>query len=387
MHIVQIAPTIGPGFGVAGVAWNLQQALLARGHTVEAFTRATAARPGARTRLLPRTRVTGAVYLTWRAVWFSTIGTRRARRFLAERPDAVSICHNAVMTGDVYVNHGVVAASMHARGGGWWRMLRNPVHVFTYVRDLIRYRGRRHSYVVVLSASEERTLRRVYGPVRPKIEVIPNGVDLDRFHPASLAERQAARSAFRLDDEHRVVLFVGHEFDRKGLQHAIEALVHAPTVLLLAVGGTTESIQAMSALSAELGVADRVLLAGRRTDLPLLLAAADLFTLPSAYEANALVILEALAAGVPVVATPVGYAPEVIRDGVNGYLCSPDPRELADRFELIAATEPGSWVAACRSAAESHGWATVADRYERLAQRVLAERGSDRRTTDRCESA
>ena len=77
-----------------------------------------------------------ALALFRRMVWFTTVGTVRARRFLAERPDAVSICHNNAMVGDIYVNHGVVGAAMRARGNGVWRMVRNPTHIFTFLRDL-----------------------------------------------------------------------------------------------------------------------------------------------------------------------------------------------------------------------------------------------------------
>ena len=64
-----------------------------------------------------------------RMVWFTTVGTLRARRFLLERPDAVSICHNNAMVGDVYVNHGVVGAAMRARGNSMWRMVRNGLRM------------------------------------------------------------------------------------------------------------------------------------------------------------------------------------------------------------------------------------------------------------------
>lgn len=373
-HIVQIAPFIGRGSGVAGVAWNLQTEFEARGHRVESFTVATAQRRPPRP--WPRHPFFRALALFRRMVWFTTVGTMRAKRFLAERPDAVSICHNNVMTGDVYVNHGVVGAAMRARGNGLWRMVRNPTHIFTYVRDSIRYRGGIHRAVVALSASEAQTLRRVYGRVRSRIVVIPNGVDLDTFHLPSPQERASARAAFHLDEDARVVLFVGHEFSRKGLDHAIEALVHAPTVMLLVVGGNAQAIDSARSRATELGVAERVLFVGTRADLPLLFAAADIFALPSAYEANALVVLEALASGLPVVCTRVGYAPEIVVDGENGFLVERDPRQIGARFEEIAADEPGEWGPRARRSVEHLGWRRVAERYLALVDEILTERAS-----------
>ena len=374
-HIVQIAPFIGRGSGVAGVAWNLQTELVAMGHTVESFTVATAQRRPPRR--WPRHPFLRAFALFRRMVWFTTVGTVRARRFLAERPDAVSICHNNVMTGDIYVNHGVVGAAMRARGNGLWRMVRNPTHIFTYVRDSIRYRSGLHRAVVALSQSEADTLRRVYGRVRSRIVVIPNGVDLEGFHPPTAEARRSARADFHLDDDQRVVLFVGHEFARKGLDQTIEALVHAPSVLLLVVGGNAQAIDAARARAVALGVAERVLFVGTRTDLPLFFAAADMFVLASAYEANALVVLEALASGLPVVSTTVGYAPEIIVDGENGFLVARDARQIGARFEELAMADLAEWGLRARRSVEHLGWRRIAERYLALVDEIIAERAAE----------
>jgi UDP-glucose:(heptosyl)LPS alpha-1,3-glucosyltransferase len=342
------------------------------GHTVESFTVASAQRRP--TRRWPRHPFFRALALFRRMVWFTTVGTVRAKQFLADRPDAVSICHNNVMTGDIYVNHGVVGAAMRARGNGLWRMVRNPTHIFTFTRDAIRYRAGIHRAVVVLSASEAATLRRVYGKIRSRIVVIPNGVDLTTFHPPSDPERQKARAAFHLDDDARVVLFVGHEFARKGLDVTIDALVHAPSVILLVVGGNAQAIQASRSRATELAVAERVLFVGTRTDLPLFFAAADMFALPSAYEANALVVLEALAAGLPVVCTRVGYAPEIVVDGENGYLVERDARQIGARFEQLAAEDLGQWRPRARRSVEHLSWARTAQRYLALVDEIISER-------------
>ncbi len=373
---MQIAPAIGVGTGIAGVASNLDREFRAMGHTVESFTFTTALR-GRHQRPFPKTTFFRVFALFRRMVWFTTVGSLRAREFLAERPDAVSICHDNAMVGDVYVNHGVVGAAMRARGNGVWRMVRNPTHPFTFLRDLIRYRSGIHQAVVALSPSEADTLRQIYGRVRPPIVVIPNGVDLDRFHPPTPEERRKAREAFHLDDDARVMLFIGHEFARKGLDFAIDALEHAPTVLLLVVGGNAQAIDASRARATERGVADRVLFVATRWDIPFMFAASDCFILPSAYEANALVVLEALASGLPVLATPVGFAPEVVQDGVNGYLISRDAREIADRMEQIAADEPGTWSERARASVEDYGWAATARKYVELLESLRAQRDAE----------
>ena len=290
-------------------------------------------------------------------MWFSTFGTVRARRFLAERPDAVSICHNDVMAGDIYVDHGVILASMRARGNPAWLMIRNPFHIFIHLRDLIRYRGRTHRVVVALAQADVTELRESYGRVRPRVVIIPNGVDLDRFRPPTPEERREAREALQLGEEERVAVFVGHEFHRKGLSFAIDALRFAPGVLLLIVGGSDDIIAEANAEAQELGVGDRVLFLGPRHDLAAFLAASDMFVLPSAYEANALVVLEALASGLPVVTTRVGFAPEIIVDGQNGFLVDRDARDIGARLTQLAEEDDlSAWSRRARASVEAYSW-------------------------------
>ncbi len=238
-RIVQIVPFIGPGTGVAGVAYNLERELRALGATVERFTFFDAQRrPEMR---WPKSTILSRVHGGWRMIWFSTIGTRRAREYLATRPDAVTITHNNVMVGDVYVNHGLLLASMRARGRSFWGMYRNPVHVFIYLRDRIRYRGRTHRAVVCLSETDAASLRSTYGPVRPRIAVIPNGVDLEWFRPPTPEERLAARTELKLGTEERVAVFVGHEFSRKGLSFATGGSFTRRACCCSSSGATTTS--------------------------------------------------------------------------------------------------------------------------------------------------
>ncbi|MCK8610147.1 glycosyltransferase family 4 protein [Agromyces sp. C10] len=376
-RIVQIVPFIGPGSGVAGVAWNLEQQLQALGATVERYTFDDARR--GKPRPWPRTKLLRRLARGWRVVWFSTFGTVRARRHLAERPDAIAICHNDVMAGDVYVNHGVILAAMRARGNAAWLMIRNPFHIFIHLRDRIRYRGRTHRAVVVLSRQDVSELHESYGRVHPRLVQIPNGVDLERFRPPTPDERAEARDALGLDAADRVALFIGHEFHRKGLRYAIEGLRSAPSVLLLVVGGSDDIIAEANRMARSLGVGERVLFVGPRHDLAPFLSASDVFVLPSAYEANALVVLEALASGLPVVTTPVGYAPEIIVDGVNGHLVDRDPERVGARLQQVADLdddELDAYRVRARASVEGHSWRATAARYLELAEQLAAERAT-----------
>jgi glycosyltransferase involved in cell wall biosynthesis len=371
-RIVQIVPFLAPGTGIGAVAWNLDRAFRALGVQVENFTYGTALRGRSPRVGLGRRRE--RMLQAWRVVWFSTIGGRRARAFLGERPDAVGICHNNAMAGDVYVNHGVVLSFARARRRALRRVLRNPLIVFTHLRDLIRYRGSTHRVVVALTHAEADVLRHTYGRIRPRIEVIPNGVDLEAFRPPSTSERREVRELFRLDPQARVALFIGHDLERKGLGLCVEALREAPTVLLLAVGGDAKAVAAARRHAEERGVADRMLLLGDQTELSRYFAVADMFVMPSAYEASGLVYLEALASGLPVIATRVGVAVEVIREGHNGFLVDAEPRQIAARLEQLAAEDLSPWRERARRSVAEYSWTAIARRYLDLAERVQAER-------------
>ena len=360
-HIVQIAPSIGPGSGVAGVAHALEREFIAAGATVERFTAADAGGP--RRSVGGRTSVATHLTRARNVIWFSTVGTRRARRFLAARPGAVSITHNDVMAGDIYVNHGLLQAAMRARGDYTWRMVRNPVHLFTALRDRIRYRGRTHRAVVALTTTEAELLVSTYGRVRPPIHVIPNGVDIERFRPPDAAERAQARAKLGVDDDRTIALFIGHEFERKGLPIAMSALRAASDVLLLVVGGSADMIRRAQAQAGSAGVAERVHFAGTQRDPVPFLWAADLLVLPSAYEANALVVLEALACGLPVVSTRVGFAPDILVDGENGFIVERDATSVGTRLAELASQPLEEWRGRARRTAEQYAWPRVARRY------------------------
>lgn len=367
MHIVQIAPEIAPGSGVAGVAHELERQFRAAGAQVERFTLADSGRRaphGSAGRLMRAVNV----------VWFSTIGTVRARRFLAARPDAVSICHNDAMTGDIYVNHGLLRASLRARGHYFWRMVRNPLHLFTTLRDQIRYRGTTHRAVVALTTVEKRLLEREYPRLRAEVSVIGNGVDIDRFRPPSADERRTARASLGYADDEFVALFIGHEFERKGLSHLIDALsLTAAEVVLLVVGGTRGMIADARATAEQSGCSERVRFVGVRADVVPFLWAADALALPSAYESSGLVFLEALAAGVPVVAPPVGVVPDVI-DGHNGFVAERDAAAIALRLGDLRRGDRAAQSRAARDSALPYAWAGIASHYLELAEHVVIER-------------
>lgn len=379
--IVQICPEIGPGSGVGAVAHHLEQQWQAQGIRVERFTL-----DDARGGWLPPPGggVGGKLVLLLRVAWFSAVGTLLARRRLAalrRHGPCLSICHNDALVGDVYVNHGIVQAAMRARGNYWWRMVRNPLHVLTTLRDRARYSGAAgHQVVVNLVSAEESALREAYPRLRVPTVVIGNGVDTEKFRLPTAEERAATRAALGLTADDIVLLFVGHEYDRKGLPRVVDALEHLPAhAHLVVVGGTPDLVEDTSSAAASRGLASRVHLVGADPDPRRYFHAADVFVLPSAYESYGLVVLEALASGVPVVATPTGCVPDVIVNGVNGFAAPAHGPTIAARTLDLVAQPLQQRQTNARRSAETHSWTSVAEEYlELFRQRLGATVGTSR---------
>ena len=150
---------------------------------------------------------------------------------------------------------------------------------------------------------------------RGKIDVIYNFIDA--------AVR--VREELEIDRDASLVLVVGNLIRRKGIIHLVEALTeiqqHVPGVQVVSVGHPhAEYEREVIARAKQLGVDKRFHHIGPRDDIPALLAAADLFALPTLEDNLPLAVLEAMAAGLPIVATRVGGIPEAVQHGHNGLL-------------------------------------------------------------------
>ena len=201
-----------------------------------------------------------------------------------------------------------------------------------------------------------------------KVTVLRNGVDLDGFKP--VADRAAARLALGLDRP--TLLSVGHLIPRKSHDLVIEALAALPDWRLLIVGSGPERA-ALEALATRRGVADRVRLVGQvpHADLPRYYTAADVLVLASQREGWANVLLESMACGTPVVASPIPGNPEVVQDRTAGLIMQTRTAEgIVASVQDLAADPPDR--AATRAYAERFSWAATSQGQLDLFRTVLA---------------
>ena len=187
-----------------------------------------------------------------------------------------------------------------------------------------------YRHVVAISGMVKRQLIRAYGIPDNDVTVIYNGVDLKRFNKTVKTKwRKKVRDKFRFRDDDIVLLFVGHDFRRKGLEYVIGALDMVDKgVKLLVAGKGDQGHYQRTAIQA--GVNDRVVFAGPVEEMEQMYAASDIFVFPTLYDAFGSVGLEAMACGLPVVATKFAGFSELIEDRSNGILLDkPDTESLA----------------------------------------------------------
>jgi glycosyltransferase involved in cell wall biosynthesis len=264
----------------------------------------------------------------------------------------VHFCHRAVAD--------LPGFSRSSRSGIAYRLNAGVVRLLSRAAERWCYRPGRARRLVAVSAGLERELNRHFPGMRARTSVIPNGVDTDSFRPAGeTADRNG--SGDRL-----IALFVGSEWERKGLRPAIEALAGCPEAELTIVGGGDSA--AYGTLAEELGVADRVRFTGTTTDPASWYRRADVLLLPTAYETFSLVAYEAAASGLPLLVTRVNGVEDLLEEGENGWFIERDPEGIRDRLrELHEDPELRLRMgAAARAASLAFSWSRVVDRYREL---------------------
>ncbi|MBN2169832.1 MAG: glycosyltransferase family 4 protein [Candidatus Krumholzibacteriota bacterium] len=344
MRIAVITREWGKTSGVGRVVADLVDVLAERGHDVTVVTASpppVSPPPGVR---FARVRVPARPFAL-RVALFARRATRLAR---AGGFDIVhgngADCRGA----DVITAHSCHRYAMDRlrREGPWRDRLKkwlNPVHPVVFRIEAYNNSPRGHRRLIACAAGIKREIVATCGTDPGRIAVVNNGVDLGRFRPENRArDRAALRRRHGLGEE-PVLLFMGYEFERKGLRPLLEALarLRRREARLLVVGKPAD--RWARRLVARHGLAGRVLFTGPVVDAERYFAAADAFVFPTLYEANSLVLLEAFASGLPVVTTRgVGAADDYIRHGENGLLVDAPPAAaaLADALDGLL-DDPG----------------------------------------------
>lgn len=364
----------------------LSAALARRGHQVVVYTRRDDPKLTASVPLLPGVRVEHLSAGPARVIGKDALlphmedfGAQLAKRLRGQRPDLVHA--HFWMSGLAALRAGAelelpVVQTFHALGKVKRRWQGGADTSPPERIGAERLIARTADLVIATCTDEVRELLAM-GMPRRQVAVVPCGVDLELFTPA--ARPVPPDGPLRL-------LVLGRLVPRKGIADAIAALARVPGAELVVVGGPApaelaadQEARRLTALAASHGVSDRVRLLGRlaHSELPEILRTCQLLLAVPWYEPFGIAPLEAMAAGLPVIATAVGGLQDTVLDGVTGRLVPPRrPDLLAEAInELLA--DPARRQAMGRAGRERvlarYGWNSIAEQTEGCYRGVLAE--------------
>jgi glycosyltransferase involved in cell wall biosynthesis len=213
------------------------------------------------------------------------------------------------------------------------------------------------------------------------IEVVPNGVNIEKFEKilkTSEQERQRLRTELHIKDEEKVIITVSRLALKNAIEDLIQSLKYLSLPVKLLILGTGFEEKKLSNLSKKLDLENKVLFLGLvpPDEVPKYLAISDVFVRPSISEGLGNVFLEAMAAGVPIIGTPVGGIPDFLKNGETGLFCQVrSPKSIAEAIKKILEDknlrdkliENGK-----KLVEENYSWDNIAVKMNKIFNRLLA---------------
>ncbi len=270
-------------------------------------------------------------------LWFATATWWATRRGF----DAVH-SHENTWHGNVQTVHVLPVKYNLFNGRSGWRYALRCLSVATSPRLLIylglehlRYAARSGRQVVVTSESLKTIMAASYPDCRAMLSVITPGITLPTL-PITLLQKSAARAGLGLPAAGRCLLFVGNDYRKKGLPAALKALASLPADVFLAVVGNTAAIAGFRDQVAALGLTQRVFFLGSLQDVGPAYVAADALVHPTLEDTFAMVVLEAMAHGLPVAVSGPCYCgiSGLLTHGMNAMVLD-DPRDAAHLGQVL----------------------------------------------------
>lgn len=276
------------------------------------------------------------------------------------------VIDHTFLGGDVMVIHGCVLSLTKLRWykGGERVFLAYPLNHYRLVLERLRYALKRFKKAIAVSNRAKHEIVNFYRVPPELIVVIPNGVDFQGFQSSECTfVRENIRKIYNIPLQSPLLLFVGHNFRLKGLKYIIEAMPKIKESYLLVAGAG--DIASFKRLSNKLRVEDRVIFTGPVKKVNEFYIASDLFVFPTIGEGFPMVCLEAMASGLPILATKVGGVEDYLRDGYNGFFIIRDPGDIVEKVNMVSSDENlrRSLGENARKTAEKFDWSKIADKY------------------------
>lgn len=205
------------------------------------------------------------------------------------------------------------------------------------------------SHTIAVSDANREILLKLYPLLKNKITTVHNGMDLAAFnrelvHFSNQDKQRIRQKIFRAENNELIILSIAALHPRKGLKYLIEAfsMIHEkiPDCKLVIVGEGPQKTE-LEKIIKKLGIDNKVVLSGYQESIPKILKSSDLFVLPSIKEAFGLVLLEAMEAQLPIIATNTGGIPEIVQNHKSGELVEPgNAGQLAEKILELVKNKP-----------------------------------------------
>jgi UDP-glucose:(heptosyl)LPS alpha-1,3-glucosyltransferase len=358
IQIERFTPDAG---GAEAYTCSLARLLLAHGHEVHVFARFQGEIPeGIDFHQVP---VSG-----WLRQQQDLSFGRNADRLALARELDVLLGTGKTFAMDVLLPHGgtvrrsqeqniaLVRSLLHRRLKAFYNRI-SPKHRVARRRETCHYTRNPLPLFVAISRMVADDMKRFYQVPDSRLHIIYHGVDTVRFHPERLAPlREGVRDRFGIDRSRMVFAFAGHNFKLKGVRQLLEAaalLGRSGKGFSILIAGKANP-RPYQKLAAHLGCIANVIFPGPMQRIEELYAAADVYIHPAWYDPFSLVVLEALASGLPVVTTRFTGAGELITDGREGFIVD-TPEAVSYLAEAMALFFDGDRLAEMKSAARLLG--------------------------------
>lgn len=258
------------------------------------------------------------------------------------------------------------------RGLRFFTSLFNLKKLLFFYIERVQARSTRKLNMIAISGMVKDAFIKYYGLPENNVIIVHNGIDLERFHPGNKAVyREEIRSSIGIGNE-IVLIFIANNFRLKGLHCAIRTLANLRRKVgrgyfkLLVVGGGKR--RGFIRLAEKLGCIEDIIFTGPQDSIEKYLGASDICFQPTFYDPGSLVVLEALASGLPLVTTKYSGMGEIITDGKEGFVVD-DPRDIEKLTDRIIFLKEDYNMVKCQEAARR-----LAEEFplERNYQEVLA---------------
>ncbi len=246
----------------------------------------------------------------------------------------------------------------------------NPHHRYVLEAEKAMYHSSKLRAVICISRMVKQDVLRHYDIAPEKLHVIYGSVDTEAFHPRLRDEhRLALRKQLNIPADAPVAIYVGSGFERKGVAGFLYSVAKVRDLRGIVVG-RDKRMARYRALADSLGLADRVIFTGGISDVRPYYGASDVFVMPTLYEPFGLVFGEAMACGLPAVASTQSGAADWIEHGVDGFVVDAlDAATIAESIEAALA-DPAMGMRA-RQKVLPHTQAALSAQYASLYQQLL----------------